>query len=729
MSDPSSAARPSARRRPPRSLTALTALAALSRPVAGTTPAPITPYPTEPLPAGPPPSTPAPTALVVGASAWPTDSPAAAPVPLPCALGPAAADPGDDSQCPPDHYCALPPGTCVPAGFGSGSDVWDGTCAPLPPADNCVGSLAVCGCDGAGYANECLAAAAGTSVRNAGPCADVATPAPSAGSTARPTPLPTPFPTPLSTRRPTRQPTTSPTADPSSSPTVPPSRSATPRPTGEPTEMPTDPPSRSPTPWPTGEPTEISTEVPQAAPSATPTRKPTPEPTAAPTDNPTASPLGSPTLRPSRNPVVGTARPTRSLTLKPSASPITDLPTELPTPRPSRGPAAQPPPLQGPAQTPGLSITLRGITGIESVRRWEKTTADFYARVYDESPAVAVDEVTVAITSVTDAGTRRTRRGLQADAAVEVTYTQTTSYRSDLTIEEIARLPLETPLRRDEYVAELKDLEGYEQLTAVSAIAVASDGDDNIDGDKVIDGDEDAGGGLPLPLGAIIGIAAGGLALIILVAGFVYARRRGGKDEDDSDPPLSPSASSVPDARASASGGTGMTNASLPTYGDGSVATVDYDYSKAYGGAGDHSLSEAGGTLGSRTRLTAAEDVGAGGNAAAGARPNSGGTIFSDDATFDRAYEDVREELLDVYAPAGKLGVVIDTPDDGAPVVHAVKDASPVADRIRVGDKLVAVDDEDVRAMTAIKVSKLISRKSSNASRKLTLIRHVPIRG
>merc|ERR1712032_527938 len=131
-----------------------------------------------------------------------------------------------------------------------------------------------------------------------------------------------------------------------------------------------------------------------------------------------------------------------------------------------------------------------------------------------------------------------------------------------------------------------------------------------------------------------------------------------------------------------------------------------------YGNAGNHSLSDAGGTLGSRTRQTAADPI-----------PGSGNTIFSDDPTFDQAYEDVREELVDVYAPSGKLGVVIDTPDDGAPVVHAVKDTSPIADKVQVGDKLVAVDDEDVRAMTAIKVSKLISRKGANPSRKLTIIR------
>jgi len=219
-----------------------------------------------------------------------------------------------------------------------------------------------------------------------------------------------------------------------------------------------------------------------------------------------------------------------------------------------------------------------------------------------------------------------------------------------------------------------------------------------------------------LPLGAIIGIACGAAAVVVLAAGFGYYRYQKGKEEDDD--AGENTLSSTQDQTRTGTSGAG-TGSSVPTYGDTSVATVDYDYSRAYGGAGNHSLSDAGGTLGSRTRQTGADDPGA------GMLPGSGNTIFSDDPTFDRAYEDVREELLDIYAPAGKLGVVIDTPDDGAPVVHAVKDTSPICDKVQVGDKLVAVDDEDVRAMTAIKVSKLISRKSNNASRKLTIIRHV----
>jgi len=76
-------------------------------------------------------------------------------------------------------------------------------------------------------------------------------------------------------------------------------------------------------------------------------------------------------------------------------------------------------------------------------------------------------------------------------------------------------------------------------------------------------------------------------------------------------------------------------------------------------------------------------------------------------------------------APPGKLGVVIDSPEVGGPVVHAIKEGSVLANKLRVGDRLVAVDEDDVRTMSAIKVSKLISRKGFNAERKLTIVRSI----
>lgn len=162
---------------------------------------------------------------------------------------------------------------------------------------------------------------------------------------------------------------------------------------------------------------------------------------------------------------------------------------------------------------------------------------------------------------------------------------------------------------------------------------------------------------------------------------------------------------------------------SIAGYGDQSIATIDYDYSKAYGGGNASVISSASATLGGWTNPGTA-----GGTVAGTINPGDNNTIFSDDASFNpygggQNTAPIREELIDVICPPGKLGVVIDTPDDGAPVVHAIKDSSCVADKLRVGDKLVAVDNEDVRAMTAIKVSKMISRKSANPTRTLTILR------
>ena len=95
------------------------------------------------------------------------------------------------------------------------------------------------------------------------------------------------------------------------------------------------------------------------------------------------------------------------------------------------------------------------------------------------------------------------------------------------------------------------------------------------------------------------------------------------------------------------------------------------------------------------------------------------------------------EATFVIDAPKGKLGVVIDTPmlmsssspGKTMPIVHAVKDSSPIADRIQVGDKLIAVDGEDVTSLNAIQVSKLLARKSGEEVRRLTVVRMMRGRG
>jgi C-terminal processing protease CtpA/Prc len=93
----------------------------------------------------------------------------------------------------------------------------------------------------------------------------------------------------------------------------------------------------------------------------------------------------------------------------------------------------------------------------------------------------------------------------------------------------------------------------------------------------------------------------------------------------------------------------------------------------------------------------------------------------------------LKEETIIIIAPKGKLGVVIDTPTINninnntgkttMPIVHAIKDTCPIRSQIRVGDKLLAVDDEDVTYMTAVEVSRLIGRKCEQKERKLTIVR------
>ncbi len=45
-----------------------------------------------------------------------------------------------------------------------------------------------------------------------------------------------------------------------------------------------------------------------------------------------------------------------------------------------------------------------------------------------------------------------------------------------------------------------------------------------------------------------------------------------------------------------------------------------------------------------------------------------------------------------------------DNPGDGASMIHFIKEGSPMADKVHVGDLLVAVDDDNVRAMTVLKM-------------------------
>ena len=62
---------------------------------------------------------------------------------------------------------------------------------------------------------------------------------------------------------------------------------------------------------------------------------------------------------------------------------------------------------------------------------------------------------------------------------------------------------------------------------------------------------------------------------------------------------------------------------------------------------------------------------------------------------------------LDIIAPPGKLGIIIDTCSEG-PIVHSVKPNSPLDGLIFKGDLVIAVDDEDTREWSAHYLTKLM---------------------
>ena len=80
-----------------------------------------------------------------------------------------------------------------------------------------------------------------------------------------------------------------------------------------------------------------------------------------------------------------------------------------------------------------------------------------------------------------------------------------------------------------------------------------------------------------------------------------------------------------------------------------------------------------------------------------------------------------RAGLYDVFAPAGPIGIVVDTSKEG-PAVHSLKSTSPMLGLINRGDLIVGLDDQDTRSMTAATLTRLMAKKSSQKERKITLL-------
>lgn len=534
-------------------------------------------------------------------------------------------------------------------------------------------------------------------------------------------------------------------------------------PSGSPTNSPITP-TDVPTPLPTtSSPTKIPSTLPSTLPSLHSSNFPSQLLTSKPSKHPTNRPSSFSSTFPSSMP---TMNPTLSQTETPSSYPSdhpSNQPSEFPSQTPSfmpssvvsKTPSGQPTVPATEAVMENLLIILEPILPLDEkgILDWQQATSSHIKSYYDDiSEVYDVSVETIYESqdppynpqqnSLYEGDTENRRLGFSSSEQIQrksqsslnnrpgeltITYRQIISYRDATDLfpaENFVQDPFSNLFHRDKYIKTMKSTNNpaFQSIETVTNVRFAPRNVDTDDGDR------------KNMLYIIIGCSSVAAILMLVIFCFCFKRRgdwkRNGNKSSDFE------AGGQGASSPQKSYGTGGSDIYSPTpqkgpyssgdsfpggYGDQSITTVDYDYSKAYGG--DTSVSSAGGTLGDTTRGTGATNP---------SLSRITPSLFSADDSFDdRQYgppggsENRKEEIIDIFCPPGKLGVVIDTPDDGAPIVHAIKDTSVILDKLRVGDKLIAVDDADVRSMTAIKVSKMISRKGHNPTRKLTVIRSV----
>lgn len=348
-------------------------------------------------------------------------------------------------------------------------------------------------------------------------------------------------------------------------------------------------------------------------------------------------------------------------------------------------------------------------------------------------------QFSVSRTQVVDGPTRRTRRSLQEEPntvsieSLVIQYKILFLYQSpqEMDANALVGSSFDTSAKRQAYISDLQDRS--RSFAPVEQVQVAVDG--------WVPPPTQAPTPEPekkLNIAVIAGGAVGGVALIILIVLFACRGRGRGSTEkpvsSSQNMPVTPNKVKV-STEILVEPQDDISTLGDPMFGQGGMmmgsverdemtATVgdDYDYTKHYRNQrGPLSLS---GTTGTRERMSSEDmsKMSSNQSLSFSKMGKMGENIFADDSSFEEQFIDP-EERFDVVAPAGKLGMVIDTPNGGIPVVHAIKDTSVLIDSVRVGDRLLSVDGEDCTAMTAMQVSKLISLKSNKPARVLVFAR------
>jgi len=371
-------------------------------------------------------------------------------------------------------------------------------------------------------------------------------------------------------------------------------------------------------------------------------------------------------------------------------------------------------------------MSLTGIQPLDVVAQsiWVDTTAAFIRaeivqqmeELGEESSRIGVSiDLTEQVPPLETQTRKRRLRELQVDEQ-ELTFNAVISIESSVEEHDVNSYIMgafDTPEKEAEYVALLKASmdEAFADLEAVSVSPAKT-----ITSLENPPEDTNPGGTDVTTIAIIVGLVVVGVAGFGLAAFVVYSRRRGGSkstpassmDEDPHDKHYGDEIDIGTRDEVSTLGDPippGMRHdflvedAAFSTTTDS--LTADYDFQKAYRDGQPPSVMD------SHT----------------GSDPSS--FLAKDDITLEAEYQNEPHMRFEVEAPAGLLGLVLETSEDGVPVVHAIKESSCLAGQVQVGDRLVCVDDEDVTSLLASSVSRLISSKKDNPVRKFAFTRPV----
>jgi hypothetical protein len=191
-----------------------------------------------------------------------------------------------------------------------------------------------------------------------------------------------------------------------------------------------------------------------------------------------------------------------------------------------------------------LEITITGVDPLDdtSSQVWQTAHADWYVNFYkDQQPLFGIFNVDTTIAFVSQDPPRTQRRGLSGsrnlqNQQLKLIYNQTISYENTssttLSTQGVITQALASDTARAGYTAQLKatDDNAFADITGVSGVSQGGQGGG---------GGEDDGG---LSTGAIVGIAVGGAAGLVLLGGALYMathRGDGGYEKSAGDHPPS----------------------------------------------------------------------------------------------------------------------------------------------------------------------------------------------